>query len=125
MQTDHAAQPSVARAAEVRAVSWPQVRPPGWGVVYGGELAGGEHVQIGVQPPGRRQVGQRCRIPVRGELSRADQHAQLPVQAGHARGGQLAGVARADGGDVCGIDPRQHGAQLRAEAGIEQPQRQP
>ena len=33
-----------------------------------------------------------------------DQRTQLTGQAGHARGGQLAGIPRADGGDVGGID---------------------
>ena len=116
MQTDQAAQPSVARAAEVRAVSWPQVRPPGWGVVHGGELAGGEHVEVGMQPPGRRQASQRCPISVRGELSRADQRAQPAVQACHARSGQLGAVAWADDG----IEAGQHRVQPRAKAGAEQ-----
>src|SRR5215475_3369580 len=29
------------------------------GVVHGGEFGGGEHVEVGVQPPGLRQAGQR------------------------------------------------------------------
>ena len=78
-----------------------------------------------MEPPGRRSLAQRRRIAVRGELRRAYQRAELPVQTGHARGGQLDGIARANGGDIGGIDPGQHGTQLRAEAGVKQPQRQP
>src|SRR5262249_61862539 len=55
-------------------------------VVHRGELGGGQHIEIGVQPPARWQAGQRGRIPVGGELRRAGQGDQLARPTGPAPG---------------------------------------
>ena len=126
MHTDQPAQPGAARAAAVTWFSCSQVRPPGCGQSTAASSAGGEHVEVCVQPPGRGQAGRRGRGAGRGELGRGGSGPAAGLPASRcprrrARPASRGPTAMTSAARMLG----RHAAQPGIELGVEQPQRQP